>query len=173
MVEDIRQKVAADSNIIKKLQRVIPGFKGYRAKEDLRESDKLLRSFLADELEGVRTLLQEAMDALSENADLENTGKVQGAIDNLDYAIEKTAHAEAGYAAYDAAITVKEGALTKLYDYDNSLFMAIPKMKETAQAIKDAAVGETLKPAESTGMVSLVKNFQKMLDDRKHIMLGV
>jgi hypothetical protein len=173
MVEDIRKKVAADSNIVKKLERAIPGFKGYRAKEDIRESDKLLRSFLADELRSVRATMQEAMDAVSENADLQNTGKVQSAIDNLDYVIEKTAHAEAGYAAYDAAITVKEDALNKLYDYDNGLFIAVPKIKEAAGAVKSAAVAQTLKPADSNAVVELIKGFQKLLEDRKHIMLGV
>ena len=173
MVEDLRVKVKGESNTIESIQNAIPGFKGYKQKEQLRESDRLLRGFLADELKGVRISLEEARDMLTEQADLDNVGKVQSAIDNLDYAIEKTEHAEAGYAGLFDAVKVKEDALSKLYEYDNNLFISLPKMHESAEKIISSIMAEQVDKMEMANIVSLVKSFNKLLTERKNVMLGI
>ena len=50
MTVDLRTKVEDDRGLIKKIQLCIPGFRGYRQKEDLRLADSLLRQQIADEL---------------------------------------------------------------------------------------------------------------------------
>jgi len=40
---DIRERVEEDKGILKKIQSFIPGFRGYRRKEDLRDADRMLR----------------------------------------------------------------------------------------------------------------------------------
>ena len=47
---DLRDKVESDRGIIKMIQLVIPGYRGYRIKEDLRIADRLLREELANRL---------------------------------------------------------------------------------------------------------------------------
>ena len=47
---DLRDKVKDDRGLIKMIQLVIPGYRGYRIKEDLRIADRLLREELANRL---------------------------------------------------------------------------------------------------------------------------
>ena len=48
---DLRNKVEDDRGLLKKIQLAIPGFRGYRQKEDLRIADSLLRIQIADLLQ--------------------------------------------------------------------------------------------------------------------------
>ena len=44
---DLRSKVEDDRGLLKKIELLIPGFRGYREREDLRAADSLLRQQLA------------------------------------------------------------------------------------------------------------------------------
>ena len=47
---DIRQRVAQDQGALKRLQMLVPGFRGYRQGEDIRDADAILRLQIADKL---------------------------------------------------------------------------------------------------------------------------
>ncbi|MBU4189406.1 MAG: hypothetical protein KJ886_00210, partial [Candidatus Thermoplasmatota archaeon] len=53
MAADLRKKVEEDRGMLKKIELAIPGFRGYRKREDLRIADSLLRAQLADRLKNV------------------------------------------------------------------------------------------------------------------------
>ena len=57
---DFRDRVNADRGLIKTVQLAIPGYRGYRKKEDLRIADRLLREELANRLSVVITDLEGA-----------------------------------------------------------------------------------------------------------------
>ncbi|HSV42580.1 MAG TPA: hypothetical protein VLH13_04130, partial [Methanomassiliicoccales archaeon] len=61
---DIRQKVEEDRGLLKKIQMIIPGYRGYRIREDLRDSDKMLRMELSKRLGIQRRELEEARTEL-------------------------------------------------------------------------------------------------------------
>jgi len=54
---DIRQRVKEDQGILKKIQMFVPGFRGYRQREDLRDADRMLRDQLAKKRGGQREVL--------------------------------------------------------------------------------------------------------------------
>src|SRR4030066_176911 len=56
---DIRDRMEEDKGILKKIQSFIPGFSGYRKREDLRDADKMLRMQLAAKLGMQRKGLEE------------------------------------------------------------------------------------------------------------------
>lgn len=45
---DLRERVEEERGLIKNIQLAIPGFRGYRKREDIRIADSLLRIQLAD-----------------------------------------------------------------------------------------------------------------------------
>src|SRR5206468_3131520 len=69
---DIRDRVEQDRGLLKKIQLVIPGYAGYRRREDIRAADNLLRIQLANQLKGVRGDLEDIRDQMAMD------GKVQG-----------------------------------------------------------------------------------------------
>ena len=62
---DIRQRVDEDRGVLKKLQLLVPGFRGYRQGEDLREADSVLRLQVADKVHSTISLLTQRRQALS------------------------------------------------------------------------------------------------------------
>ncbi len=62
---DIREKVEDDRGLIKKIQLKIPGYAGYRRREDIRNADILLRNQVADQVKKVRSDLEGVRDDLA------------------------------------------------------------------------------------------------------------
>ena len=93
---DIRDRVEQDRGLLKKIQLVIPGYAGYRRREDIRAADNLLRIQLANQLKGVRGDLETIRDQMAMD------GKIQGlqGIGNIIFTVEgleaKVRHAEGG-----------------------------------------------------------------------------
>src|SRR3989442_15408353 len=69
---DIRDRVEQDRGLLKKIQLVIPGYAGYRRREDIRAAVNLLRIQLANQLKGVRSNLEDIRDQMAMG------GKAQG-----------------------------------------------------------------------------------------------
>jgi hypothetical protein len=56
---DLRERVKEDRGLLKKLEMAIPGFRGYRKREDLRIADSLLRKQLANNLGDIREKIEQ------------------------------------------------------------------------------------------------------------------
>src|SRR5207249_4787723 len=136
---DIRDRVEQDRGLLKKIQLVIPGYAGYRRREDNRAADNLLRIQLANQLKGVRGELEDIRDGLAME------GKIQGlqGIGNIIFTVEgleaKVRHAEGGYSGISATIQIKETELDKLYEYDYAMLDSLDKAAAVVPMIRDAA----------------------------------
>jgi len=136
---DIRDRVEQDRGLLKKIQLVIPGYAGYRRREDIRAADNLLRIQLANQLKGVRGELETIRDGLAMD------GKIQGlqGIGNIIFTVEgleaKVRHAEGGYSGISATIQIKETELDKLYEYDYAMLDSLDKAAAVVPMIQDAA----------------------------------
>ncbi len=140
---DLRDKVVQDRGIIAQIQRYIPGFSGYRAKEDLRAADNMLRLQLADRLAAVRADVEACRAAMVEDGQIESLDRV-GTIINKFKAVEgEVRHAGQGYSGISAKIKVGEPQLNKLYEYDLGLATAIAAMGTDAASLKTLAPGST------------------------------
>ena len=105
---DLRDKVVQDRGIIAKIQRYVPGFSGYRAKEDLRAADNMLRLQLADRLAAVRADVEACRAAMVEDGQIESLDRV-GTLINKFKAVEgEVRHAGQGYSGISAKIRVGE-----------------------------------------------------------------
>lgn len=77
---DIRKRVEEDRGLLKRIQLHIPGFAGYRRKEDLRASDNLLRVQLAKRLGEVRDGLEECRRVLVAEYDTDELEDIGGLV---------------------------------------------------------------------------------------------
>ena len=128
---DIRQQVEANRGLVKKLQLLIPGLRGYRSKEDIRVSDELLRNQVADRLDRVKGNLELLRKQIATGGDLTNLTAVGGLISNVQALSGEVRHASQGYAGWVAPIQIDEGKLNSLYDYDYSFVSAVYQLDET------------------------------------------
>lgn len=136
---DIREQVEDDRGLIKKIQLKIPGYAGYRRREDIRNADILLRNQVADQVKQVRSQLEGIRD------DMAAAGKYQGLqpIGNLIFLLQaaegKVRHAEGGYSGISANVRVEEPQLDKLYEYDYNMLTGLDQLAALIPAIGNAA----------------------------------
>jgi len=90
---DIRKRVEEDRGLLKRIQLHIPGFAGYRRKEDLRASDNLLRVQLSKRLGEVRDGLEECRRVLVAEYDTDELEDIGGLINKLQTLEGKVRHA--------------------------------------------------------------------------------
>mgnify|MGYP001767764756 FL=1 len=123
---DIRDRVEDDRGLLKKIQLVVPGFRGYRIREDLRDSDRMLRAELAKRLGLQRSQLEDARRALvRENPMSKALEEMGGVVNSMKRVEGEILHAEVGYSGISADVKIKEDELNLLYEYDNSMIESL------------------------------------------------
>jgi hypothetical protein len=121
----------SEKNFLEKLADAIPGLRGYRAREDRRETDKRLREYLAARLDRVK----EKIDSIK--LDLTNQGNLQAlnAVGLLQRRLQKAADsirfASYGYSGLFDQMKVREEELGKIYAHDLKMVDAVAALEGT------------------------------------------
>lgn len=140
MTVDLRDKVEEDRGLIKKIQLCVPGFRGYRQKEDIRIADSMLRLQLADELKNnVLLPLEQTRESASRALELDLMNDLAAAISQAKTAEAKIRHAEQGYSGISPATRINTPELNTLYEYDLALLDGIRAIGDLAKAAFSSA----------------------------------
>ncbi|MGQ9730582.1 MAG: hypothetical protein ACUVX8_04840 [Candidatus Zipacnadales bacterium] len=170
-MSDLRDRINGDETAAERILDWIPGFKGYRDRENRREADRMVRDYLANLLSTTHSKLRDAVGDLAKQGRLKH---ISG-LDSLSKRIEKLTdlirYADAGYTGWFAAVKIREAELDRLYEYDVSLKQFI--------ADAEAAVMELLGLAEEDMPVAIAKvettldELEHMVKNRKQIALSL
>jgi hypothetical protein len=133
---DIRKRVEEDQGILKTIQKFVPGFRGYRLKEDLRDSDRMLRSQLTKLLGRQRRGLEDCRAKVAQNYNSSELEVIGGLINRFKRVEGLVLHAETGYSGIAADLQVKETQLNRLYEYDTSLIDNIGIISKSVDSLK-------------------------------------
>lgn len=171
---DIRDRVKEDQGLLKKIQLFVPGFRGYRQKEDLRDADRMLRDQLAKKLslqrkqvEGARRLVGNAFGS----RELEMMG---GAISEYKKLEGLVSHSSPGYSGIATDIEFKQDQIYRLYDYDASMIDGLASMQQGIDMLKAALVAKDSGKAqvEAINLRSLLDNFEEQFKRRMNVIQG-
>lgn len=135
---DLRERVVEDRGLISKIQAFIPGFKGYREKEDLRAADNMLRIQAADKLAAIRLDVEACRAVMVRNMTLEYLESLGALIARFKTVDGEVRHAAQGYSGISAKIQVQQSELNKLYEYDLSLMNGLADIKGDAAKLRAA-----------------------------------
>jgi hypothetical protein len=115
-------KIKPEVALYEKLMAIFPGYKGYKEKELIRETDKLVRQrlyLMLKEIEGfLRGLYSRAGLIQLTPSDL---NMMDSAIYRVDSVAEKILHSPSGYKPLFNVVKVDEGKLGRLLEFDLSL----------------------------------------------------
>jgi hypothetical protein len=173
-MSDIRDRVQEDQGILKKIQMFVPGFRGYRQREDLRDADRMLRDQLAKKLslqrkqvEGARRLVVNAYGS----RELELMG---GAISSYKKIEGLVSHSSPGYSGISADIEFKQDQIYRLYDYDASMIEGLGSMQQAVDQMRSALVAKNGGQAqiEVLNLRSLLDNFEEQFKRRMNVIQG-
>lgn len=167
---DIRERVVEDRGLFTKIQAMIPGFSGYRAAEDIRAADNILRIQVADRLAASRKGVEECRAILADNLSLDNMDRIGTLLGRLKAFEGEVRHAEQGYSGVSAKLKVGETQLNKLYEHDYAILAAIAGIDGDILAIKAAAVADD-QPSVKSGiarvnarLVDMESSFKKRMN---------
>lgn len=169
---DIRDRVEQDRGLLKKIQLMIPGYAGYRRREDIRAADNLLRIQIANQMKGVRGELEDIRDGMAME------GKVQGlqTIGNAIFTIEgleaKVRHSEGGYSGISATIQIQETELDRLYEYDYAMLESLDQAAGLVTAIRDASDPKGVEGAVKS-LMKAVNSFETAWKSRTNAVTGI
>ena len=120
-LKDLREKVKDERTFLKKIEVAIPGFRGYRKREDLRIADSMLRDYIANVIKDTEKYIKEVREYLSENMALEEMNSIRKIINKLSAMEKRIRHAEQGYMGLVSDYRVDTQQLNNLYEFDLKL----------------------------------------------------
>jgi hypothetical protein len=173
-LSDIRQRVDEDRGVLKKIQNFVPGFRGYRRREDLRDADRMLRAQIAGHLGSVRQGLEDSRSLIIGGWNSKELELLGGVISQLKKVEGQVAHAETGYSGFVADIEVKEDQIFRLYDFDASMIDMIGEMRASLDAIRTSLASRDSVQAQRDilAMRTLINNFESQFDRRLRVITG-
>lgn len=172
---DLRQTVSDQMSGLERLVSKIPGYAGYKAKEQRREADTMLREHLARRLAEQLTKAEDVTGQMLVGpgiALLDDMGKANTRLQTL---IDKVRTAAQGYAGFFDAVKVKEGELDSLYEFDNNMLARVDEVSAAIDQVQAALdSGESDKVAPSVRRyTTTVTETSALFDKRRDTMLGL
>ena len=159
---DLRQKVDSDRGALKRLQLLIPGFRGYRQGEDIREADSFLRIQVADKIKNARTTVENSRTALTNANQFQALYDLAPIIADLLRMEGQVRFAEQGYTGISPAVRINPQQLDRLYEYDYGFAQAADQLNQTIAPLPSLATGSD--PAAVTTLVATARGQVNQLD---------
>jgi zinc-ribbon domain len=161
---DIRQKVEGDRGFLKRVQMLVPGFRGYREGEDLRAADSILRREVADKVKAARTTIENARSALSNAGQFSVLMDLSPLIADLLRIEGQIRAAQQGYTGFSPAVRVKPEQLDRLYEYDYGFAQAGDQLNQTVASIPGLLGGPSPNPTAVPAVLTTARSQLSQLD---------
>jgi len=160
---DLRQRVDDDRGVLKRLQLLVPGFRGYRQAEDIREADSLLRLQVADKLKNARTTVENSRAALVSSNQFSVLTDLAPLISDLWRLEGEIRHAEQGYTGISPAVRINPQQLDRLYEYDYGFAQAGDQLAQTIAPLPTLATGGG-NPGDAGTLIATARSQVNQLD---------
>jgi len=148
-----------------KLVRIIPGMKGYQDKEAFRDSDKSVRVKVAENLAGVKEVINKWKRDLVDDGKIKDLDLVDRTVRKIEGLTDKVRYDSYGYSGYFDPVKIREPELEKLYQFDLGLFDSVERIQDAAQAARASGAGDV------RGAVRTIEDgleaFEKRLEERR------
>jgi len=159
---DLRQRVDDDRGILKRLQLLVPGYRGYRQGEDIRAADSLLRIQVADKIKNGRQTVENTRQMLVQANQFTALNDLAPLIADLWKLEGEIRFAEQGYTGISPAVRVNPQQLDRLYEYDFGFAQAGDELAQTLSSLPTIAGGPT--PAQAGSVISTARGQVNQLE---------
>ncbi|MEM0073829.1 MAG: hypothetical protein QW364_05445 [Thermoplasmatales archaeon] len=169
---DLRDQVAEDRGIIKRIQLIFPGYHGYRVNEDLRDADIILKDELYKRMLNCIGKLKTAEQALVGRGSfnlLEYFGPLRSKIQT---AAEDVKHHGAGYTGISPPIRVDAKKISSLYDLDMKIFEKIQGIEYAVDSLLKSCLSGNPDISSFSNIDSLVNEVTSLNNSRDSLLYG-
>ena len=169
------ERVQGSEKLLERLMLILPGFRGYKLREQRREADRIVRDYIYKSLEHSRDDLMSCFQSLSDSKASELMEPENRLIAKLDRVAEKINRAAYGYSGFFDSIKVEEPELDNMLAYDTQLMDSARKIGEATSSFKADLSQGKLENARNTQQVldASIGNLESAFDQRQAIIQGV
>jgi len=171
MVGDLTEKIQSAQSKVEKLVSRIPGYAGYKQKEQRREADRLLRLHVARQYEEQLKRLGDIQYTMTTTGRLASIVTLERAVTKLQIFIDRLKTASQGYAGLFDAIKVNEATLDKLYEFDRSLLDGVGRVAALLDKLAEAAQAEAPTAAEANDLIAELEGLNSTFSRRQDVFL--
>jgi hypothetical protein len=169
------ERVQESEKLLERIMLVVPGFRGYKLREQRREADRIIRSHIYDILERSRDDLTSSFQVLNDSKVTELTEPMNRLVARVDTVAEKVNHASYGYSGFFDSIKIEEPELDQMIAYDTQLMDLVRKFSEGTMSFRNDLSQNKLENARSSRqeLESTLANLEMVFDQRKSVIEGV
>ncbi len=135
---DFNETVENAMSGFEKLVKKIPGYKGYKEKEQRREADAILREQLARRCETYWATMNDLKSQMLLGPAMSQLDDMGRASRKLQTLIDKIKGAAQGYAGFFDAVKVKEEQLDALYEFDAQMMEQVDALEADIAGVQSA-----------------------------------
>ncbi|MBM3190359.1 MAG: hypothetical protein FJZ90_16780 [Chloroflexi bacterium] len=172
MPKDLTEKLQASQSKFEKLVAEIPGYGGYKRKEQRREADKLLRMHVARQYEEQLRRLHEAQYTMTARGRLGAIMTLERASMKLQLLVDRIKTASYGYSGLFDAVKVDEEALDRLYDFDEAMLEGVDRVAAILNRLEEAVNADLPNPVESNELVRELDALNDAFSRRQDVILA-
>jgi len=169
------ERVQESEKLLERIMLVLPGFRGYKLREQRREADRIVRNHTYDVLEHSRDDLTRCFQVLNDSKVAELAGPMNRLVARVDRVAEKVNHASYGYSGFFDSIKIEEPELDRMLAYDTQLMDLARKFSDGATSFKSDLSQNKLENAHNSQqeLESALANLETVFDQRKSVIEGV
>ena len=169
------ERVQADEKPLERLMLIIPGYRGYKLREERREADRIVRDYIYRALERSRDDLMGCFQSLSDAKVSELIEPMNRLIARIDTIAEKINRASYGYSGFFDSIKVNEPELDNMLAYDTQMMDLVRKINDATTSFKTDLTQGKLENARITQQTldASIDTLDSAFDQRKAVIDGV
>jgi len=169
------EKVQASEKPLERLMLIIPGYRGYKLREQRREADRIVRDYIYTALEHSRDDLMSCFQSLADAKVNELIEPMNRLIARLDTVAEKINRASYGYSGFFDAIKVEEPELENMLAYDTQLMDLVRKINDATASFKTDLKQGKLENARTNqqGLDASIDTLETAFEQRRTVIEGV
>lgn len=172
MLGDLSEKIQSSQNKFEQLVAKIPGYAGYKKKEQRREADKLLRLHVARQYETQLRRLGDLQYGLTTRGRLASMMTMERAVMKLQLLIDRIKTATYGYSGLFDAVKVDEQALDKLYEFDEAMLGGVDRVSVILDDLAEAVEAEDPTPSQANDLIAELEALNATFSGRQDVLLS-
>lgn len=169
------ERVQASEKPLERLMLIIPGFRGYKLREQRREADRIVRDYIYRALEHSRDDLMACFQSLTDAKASELLEPANRLIARLDTVAEEINRASYGYSGFFDSVKVEEPELENMLAYDSQLMDSVRKINDATMAFKTELTQGKLENARTTreALDASIDALESAFQQRQAVIEGV
>ena len=169
------ERVQESEKLLERIMLIVPGFRGYKLREERREADRIVRDYIYRVLKQSRDDLTVCLQALSDNRATELIEPMNRLLAKLDRIAEMINHASYGYSGFFDSVKIEEVELDHMLSYDTQLMDLARKLSTIAASFKSDLNQNRLENARSLqqDLDGALSDLDSAFDQRKSVIEGV